>query len=198
MIIEITNSYHGTTEIVEEEILEVAKNKHISGLEVTAGNLAENEVEDDWAGYYATYEEAEQATYDDILYQLKSEVAYKVIEQPMTIREVMASVTEYKDESDYIKHENDTLADLLESDFIQDITPRTYNGASDTAHFHELTPETIYNALQRDMRETDFHNDIVEYDDDLKGLSEHELLIQYIECYFRVFTLNGHLYITNK
>ena len=198
MIIEITNSYHGTTEIVEEESLEVAKNKHIGGLEVTASNLAENEVEDDWADYYATYEEAEQATYDDILHQLKSEVSYKVMEQPMTVNEVMASVTEYKDESDYTKHENETLEELLESDFIHDITPRTYNGATKTSHFHDLTPETIYNAIQRDMKETDFHNDIVEYDDDLKGLSEHELITQYIECYYRVFTLNGHLYITNK
>ena len=105
MIIEITNSYHGTTEIVEDESLEVAKNKHISGLEVTAGNLSENEVEGDWADYYATYEEAEQATYDDILYQLKSEVAYKVIEQPMTIREVMVINT--------AKVISDTLNDMV-------------------------------------------------------------------------------------
>ena len=105
MIIEITNSYHGTTEIAEEESLDVAKNKHISGLEVTAGNLAENEVEDDWADYYATYEEAEQATYDDILNQLKSEVAYKVIEQPMTIREVMVINT--------AKVISDTLNDMV-------------------------------------------------------------------------------------
>lgn len=84
MIIEITNEYHGTTELVEAESLEEAKSNHTVGLEVTAGNLTENEIEEDWADYYAIYEEAEQATYDDILKQLKSEVSYKVIEQPMT------------------------------------------------------------------------------------------------------------------
>lgn len=117
------------------------------------------------------------------------------------LKELMESITEYKDEADYTKHENETLADLeesLENNIVYDITPRTYNGASDTSHYHELTPETIYNAIQRDMKETDFYSDTVEYDDDLKGLSEHELLIQYIECYYRVFTLNGHLYITNN
>ena len=114
------------------------------------------------------------------------------------LKEVMASVTEYKNEADYIKHENETSEELFESDFTHDITPRTYNGATNTSHFHDLTPETIYNAIQRDMKETDFHNDIVEYDDDLQGLSEHELIIHYIESFYRVFTLNGHLYITNK
>lgn len=114
------------------------------------------------------------------------------------IKEVFASVTKYKDESDFTKHENDTLEELLESGLIHDITPRTSNGASDTTHFHELTPTAVYNAIQRDMKETDFHTDIVENEEELQGLSEHELLIQYIECYYRVFTLNGHLYITNN
>lgn len=79
MKIKIINTYHDTEEIVEAESLEKAIANHESGLEYTANNLAENEIEDDWVDYYKTEEEAFNATYDLILEQLKSEIEYTVI-----------------------------------------------------------------------------------------------------------------------
>ena len=76
----ITNTYHDTNEVVEVDSLKTAKQNVELGLEVTADNLAPNEVEPDWKEYYTTYDGALQATYEDILAQLKSEFEYKVIE----------------------------------------------------------------------------------------------------------------------
>lgn len=79
MKIKITNTYHDTEEIVEFDSLEEAIQDHVGGLEFTASNLAENELEDDWELYYETEEEAFIATYELILEQLKSEVRYEVV-----------------------------------------------------------------------------------------------------------------------
>ena len=77
--IEITNTYHHTAETVWAESLESAKTENESLVSITAGNLAENEVEQDWGDYYKTYDEAFNATYDEIFEQLKSEFEYKVL-----------------------------------------------------------------------------------------------------------------------
>ena len=77
--IEITNTYHHTVETVWAESLESAKTENESLVSITAGNLAENEVEQDWGDYYKTYDEAFNATYDEIFEQLKSEFEYKVL-----------------------------------------------------------------------------------------------------------------------
>ena len=77
--IEITNTYHDTVETVWAESLESAKTENESLVSITAGNLAENEVDQDWEDYYKTYDEAFNATYDGIFEQLKSEFEYKVL-----------------------------------------------------------------------------------------------------------------------
>ena len=77
--IEITNTYHHTVETVWAESLESAKTENESLVSITAGNLAYNEVEQDWGDYYKTYDEAFNATYDEIFEQLKSEFEYKVL-----------------------------------------------------------------------------------------------------------------------
>ena len=41
--------------------------------------MAEIEVEPDWADYFETYDEAFNATYDEVFEQLKSEFEYKVV-----------------------------------------------------------------------------------------------------------------------
>ena len=78
--IEIKNTYHHTVETVWAESLESAKTENESLVSITAERLAENEVEQDWEDYYKTYDEAFNATYDEIFKQLKSEFEYKVIE----------------------------------------------------------------------------------------------------------------------
>lgn len=98
MKIKIENSYHNTTELVEAESLEEAKKNHLEGLQVTAGNLAENEVEEDWADYYETYEEALHWTYESIYDQLRGEVTFSVVNEPMTIREVINQLQGLEDE----------------------------------------------------------------------------------------------------
>ena len=77
--IEITNTYHDTVETVWAKSLESAKTENEILISITAGNLAENEVEQDWENYYKTYDEAFNATYDSIFEQLKSEFEYKVL-----------------------------------------------------------------------------------------------------------------------
>jgi len=79
MKILITNTYHDTNEVVEAKSIEEAKANVEAGLQVTADNLAPNEVEPDWREYYTTYEGALQSTYKSIFVQLKSEFEYKVI-----------------------------------------------------------------------------------------------------------------------
>ena len=78
--IEITNTYHHTVKTVWAESLESAKIENEILVSITAGNLAENEVEQDWGNYYKTYDEAFNATYDSIFEQLKSEFEYKVLD----------------------------------------------------------------------------------------------------------------------
>ena len=77
--IEITNTYHKTTEIVEGETLEEVIKENESSVSITAEWLAENEVESDWADYFKTYDEAFNTMYDEIFEQLKSEFEYKVV-----------------------------------------------------------------------------------------------------------------------
>lgn len=79
MKILITNTYHDTNEVVEANSIAEAKANVEAGLQVTADNLAPNEVEPDWREYYTTYEGALQLTYESIFAQLKSEFEYKVI-----------------------------------------------------------------------------------------------------------------------
>lgn len=78
MRIKVENSYHNTIEIVEAKSLEEAKRNFFSGLEVTAENLATNEIDEDWSSYYDSYEEAFTATYNDIYEQLTSELTFYV------------------------------------------------------------------------------------------------------------------------
>lgn len=75
----IYNTYHKTTEIVEGETLEEVIKENESSVSITAEWLAENEVEQAWKDYYKTYDEAFNATYDEIFEQLKSEFEYKVV-----------------------------------------------------------------------------------------------------------------------
>lgn len=79
MKIKIYNTYHKTTEIVEGETLEEVIKENESSVSITAEWLAENEVEQAWKDYYKTYDEAFNATYDEIFEQLKSEFEYKVV-----------------------------------------------------------------------------------------------------------------------
>ena len=79
MLIKIENTYHNTTEVVEANIIKEATENYISGLQITAENLSENEIEEDWLQYYNSYEKAFDVTYEEILDQLKSEVVYTVI-----------------------------------------------------------------------------------------------------------------------
>lgn len=76
----VTNTYHETSEVIEADSIAEAKASTEAGLQVTADNLAPNEIEPDWSEYYTSYEGALQATYESILAQLKSEFVYKVVD----------------------------------------------------------------------------------------------------------------------
>lgn len=76
MLVKVENEYHNTQELIECNSIEQARKQIENSLIVTAENLTENEIEDDWEQYYNTYEQAYNATFSDILKQLKSEIIY--------------------------------------------------------------------------------------------------------------------------
>lgn len=93
----VSNSYHGTREIIEAKNLEKGIKGYEAALEVTASNLAENEVEPDWENYYKTYDEALDSTYEAILEQLKSETEYSVIDSVSTLNKIKKGFENYNE-----------------------------------------------------------------------------------------------------
>lgn len=78
MIVKVYNTYHNETEFLDGTIEEVRKEKE-NMLSIKAWELAENELEEDWELYYKSYEEALQATYNDIFDTLCSEFEYSIV-----------------------------------------------------------------------------------------------------------------------
>lgn len=79
MKIKIYNTWHEKENIMEATSLKEAKEYYESILAITAENLAENEIEEDWKIYYKTWKEAFNAAYKLIFKQLCSEVEYTIL-----------------------------------------------------------------------------------------------------------------------
>lgn len=79
MKVEIYNTYHDTTKVVEVHSLEEAIQNEEALLNITADWLSINEVEEDWELYYNSFEDALDATYIGIYEQLTSEIEYKIL-----------------------------------------------------------------------------------------------------------------------
>lgn len=78
MLVEVYNSYHNTTEIMEGTLSQVKKQVE-ELMEIKASELAINELEEDWEKYYQSKDQALKATYNDIYEALCSEFEYEEI-----------------------------------------------------------------------------------------------------------------------
>lgn len=91
------STYHDKVYVVGDT-KEEAEKRYLGSLEVTASNLAENEVEDGWKDYYDTWDKAFDATYDVILDQLKGEAEYIEVQ---SIKELNEYKEEFEDRDVY-------------------------------------------------------------------------------------------------
>lgn len=76
MLVEVYNSYHNTTEIIEGTLPQVKKQIE-ELMEIKASELVANELEDDWENYYQSEYEAIDATFQDIYKALMSEFEFE-------------------------------------------------------------------------------------------------------------------------
>lgn len=109
------------------------------------------------------------------------------------------NITHYESFEEFERCENldrEEFAERMENGFIQDITLGTYNGATQTTTFRDLTPENNYQAILTDLHETDSYSllDGREAGDDQEEMSPADYVREYTEFY-NIFTLEGHIYI---
>ena len=117
------------------------------------------------------------------------------------IEMILNNVIHYKDFEEYEKYNNldqEDFKERIEDNYIQDITPGTYNGASDTFTKNIINNENIINTIITDIRDIDFCNffeDEFIKENNIKTSSDWLLL--YTEFY-EVFTLGNSIYVMDK
>ena len=111
------------------------------------------------------------------------------------------NISHYKDFEEFEKYNNldqEDFKERMEDNYIQDITPGTYNGASDTFTKNIINNENIINTIITDIRDIDFYNffedEFIE-ENNIKNSSDWILL--YTEFY-EVFTLGNSIYVMDK
>ena len=117
------------------------------------------------------------------------------------IEMILNNVIHYKDFEEYEKYNNfnkEDFKEMMEDGNIQEITPGTYNGASDTFTKNVINNENIINTIITDIRDIDFYNffedEFIE-ENNIKTFSDWVLL--YTEFY-EVFTLDNSIYVMDK
>ena len=117
------------------------------------------------------------------------------------IEMILNNVIHYKDFEEYEKYNNfnkEDFKEMMEDGNIQEITPGTYNGASDTFTKNVINNENIINTIITDIRDIDFYNffeDEFIKENNIKTFSDWVLL--YTEFY-EVFTLDNSIYVMDK
>ena len=117
------------------------------------------------------------------------------------IKMILNNIIHYKDFEEFEKYNNldrEDFKERVEDNYIQDITPGTYNGALDTFTKNIINNENIINTIITDMRDIDFYNffedEFIE-ENNIKTSGDWVLL--YTEFY-EVFTLDNSIYIMDK
>lgn len=115
------------------------------------------------------------------------------------ITSALYGIMEYESFEEFTMCENldrEEFAERMEEGRIQDITLATYNGATQTSTFYELTPENNYQAILTDLHETNSYNllDGGEAGGDQEEMTQADYVREYTEFY-NIFTLEGHIYI---
>ena len=117
------------------------------------------------------------------------------------IETALNNIVHYKDFEEFEKYNNldqEDFKEMMEDGNIQEITPGTYNGASDTFTKNIINNENIINTIITDIRDIDFHNffeDEFIKENNIKNSSDWILL--YTEFY-EVFTLGNSIYVMDK
>ena len=83
------------------------------------------------------------------------------IKQNEKIKMILNNIIHYKDFEEFEKYNNldqEDFKERIEDNYIHDITPVTYNGASDTFTKNIINNENIINTIITDIRDIDFYN----------------------------------------
>ena len=117
------------------------------------------------------------------------------------IEMILNNVIHYKDFEEYEKYNNfnkEDFKEMMEDGNIQEITPGTYNGASDTFTKNIINNENIINTIITDIRDIDFYNFFEdEFIEENNIKTSSDWLLLYTEFY-EVFTLGNSIYVMDK
>ena len=123
------------------------------------------------------------------------------IKENEKIEIALNNIVHYKDFEEFEKYNNlnqEDFKERTEDNYIQDITPCTYNGASDTFTKNIINNENIINTIITDIRDIDFYNffedDFIEEN---KIKTSNDWMLLYTE-FFEVFTLGNSIYVMDK
>ena len=117
------------------------------------------------------------------------------------IETALNNISHYKDFEEFENYNNldrEDFKEMLEDGYIQDITPETYNGASDTSTKNIINNENIINTIITDIRYIDFYNFFEdEFIEENKIKTSSDWVLLYTEFY-EVFTLGNSIYAMDK
>lgn len=110
----------------------------------------------------------------------------------------LLNITHYNDFKEYQKYNNvnqDEFDRLLKVGYIQDITLGTYNGASNTFKRDIITTDHIINAINTEIKESDFYNYFENEFIEKNNLKTSNDWIRLYTEFYQVYTLNGSIYV---
>ena len=117
------------------------------------------------------------------------------------IKMILNNIIHYKDFEEFEKYNNlnrEDFKERVEDNYIQDITPGTYNGASDTFTKNIINNKNIINTIITDIRDIDFYNFFEdEFIEENNIKTSNDWLLLYTE-FFEVFTLDNSIYVMDK
>ena len=123
------------------------------------------------------------------------------IKQNEKIKMILNNIIHYKDFEEFEKYNNldqEDFKERIEDNYIQDITPGTYNGASDTFTKNIINNKNIINTIITDIRDIDFYNFFEdEFIEENNIKTSNDWLLLYTE-FFEVFTLGNSIYVMDK
>ena len=123
------------------------------------------------------------------------------IKENEKIEIVLNNIVHYKDFEEFEKYNNldrEDFKERIENNYIQDITPGTYNGASDTFTKNIINNENIINTIITDIRNIDFYNFFEdEFIEENNIKTSNDWVLLYTE-FFEVFTLDNSIYVMDK
>ena len=123
------------------------------------------------------------------------------IKQNEKIKMILNNIIHYKDFEEFEKYNNlnrEDFKERVEDNYIQDITPGTYNGASDTFTKNIINNKNIINTIITDIRDIDFYNFFEdEFIEENNIKTSNDWLLLYTE-FFEVFTLDNSIYVMDK